>query len=118
VVETIGKLDKRPVCLSLFWWKINGVLIMVHNCTSQVVDHAMIEKWLEKNCAPRWDKGTRLAHTNADNFHHVLHHVAEVGKEPSKPVDVDEQERKEALAVLDRLAEQRARAVAMVKLMT
>lgn len=107
VVETIGKLDKRPVCISLFWWRIDGVMVMCWECTSQVADHAMIEKWLEKHCAPRWDNGTRLAHTNATNFHHVLHHVQDVNKSNKPPVDVDEQERQEALAVLDRLAQER-----------
>lgn len=106
VSQQIGTLDKRPVCISLFWWKINGVQIMVVEGTSQVVDHAMIEKWLEKHCAPRWDGGTRLAHCNAANFHHVLDFVRNEGQ-GTPPVDQDEQERQEALRVLDKLAAQR-----------
>jgi hypothetical protein len=105
VAETIGYLDGRPVCISMFWYKIDGVMIMFWDCTSQVADHAMIEKWLKDNCAPRWDKGTRLAHTDSSNFHHALDHVQEVnGKKLS---DAEERERQEALAVLDRLAQER-----------
>lgn len=112
---TIGTLAGMPVCMSLFWWKINGVLIMVHECTSQVVDHRMVDKWLEKNCCPRWDGGSRLAHCNTANFHHVLDFVRNEGK--VEPVDPDEQERREALAVLDQLArEHRERHTAMVTL--
>lgn len=104
----VGKLAGMPVCMSLFWWKINGVQIMVVEGTSQVVDHRMIEKWLEKNCAPRWDGGTRLAHCNAANFHHVLDYVRNEGKLPAEtPESRDERERLEALAVLDRLATER-----------
>jgi len=115
VSQQIGTLDNRPVCISLFWWKINGVQIMVVEGTSQVVDHLMIEKWLEKHCAPRWDKGTRLAHCNAANFHHVLDFVQNEGR---LPVDNEEQERLDALRVLDKLAadRQESRNAALVTL--
>lgn len=75
VAITIGHLDNRPINLSLFWWKINGVMIMTHTIVSQVADHAKEDDWLKKNCSPRWDRGTRRAHVDAMNFHHVLEYV-------------------------------------------
>ena len=39
-----------------------------------------IEEWLDKNCSPKWDKGTRLARTNATNFHHAIHAIEEAKK--------------------------------------
>jgi len=74
-VETVGELAGFPVCISVFWFRINGVTVMFYDATSRVVDHQMIEEWLDKHCAPRWDKGTRLARCNSNNFHHVLNYV-------------------------------------------
>ena len=72
--QTIGELDGRPVCLSLFWNKINGIMILFYEATSQVVDHLMVEKWLKKNCCPKYEHG-REAHCNAENFHLALHYI-------------------------------------------
>lgn len=74
-IETIGHLDNRQVNVEMFWHRINGVLVMYVNSVSQVVDHKMIEEWLKKKCSPRWCGGSRLAHTDASNFHHVLDYV-------------------------------------------
>jgi hypothetical protein len=70
-----GILAKRPVCTTFLWVKLDGHRIVFYENTSQVVDTVQVEKWLNKHCCPRWDKGTRIARTNASNFHHVIHHV-------------------------------------------
>ncbi len=72
---TVGEFHGFPVTIALRWFTINGVLVMFWEPISRVVDHEMIKDWLLANCAPRWDHGTRLAHTNAMNFHHVLDHI-------------------------------------------
>ena len=46
--EQIGKLDKRPVMISIFWNRINGHQIGFWSMDSQVTDHKMAEKWLDK----------------------------------------------------------------------
>ncbi len=74
-VLTLGELAGMPVCVSVFWFKINGIMVMFIEGTSQVVDHRMIDKWLEENCAPRWDGGSRPAECNTVNFHHVLNYI-------------------------------------------
>lgn len=72
-----GELDGRPVCTNFFWAKLDGHLIVFYDNTSQVVDTVQVEQWLNKNCWPKWDNGTRIAITNADNFHHVINHIRE-----------------------------------------
>lgn len=75
-MDTIGQLADMPVCVSFFWAKLNGHLILFYNATSAVVDHRMIESWLKKYCNPQWDNGRR-AHCDASNFHHVVSYVRE-----------------------------------------
>lgn len=72
---TIGMFKGFPVVMHMWWFRINGVLVMFYEATSRVVDYDMIEKWLQKNCAPRWCNGSRLAHCNSSNFHHALDYI-------------------------------------------
>ncbi len=48
--------------------------IMFYEGISELVDHKMIEEWLEKNCNPKSTCGNSLR-TNAKNFHNVIRHV-------------------------------------------
>jgi len=70
----IGELDKRPVCVSIFYAKLNGKRVAFYEGTSQVVDHLMIEEWLHHWTLEkiRWDNGHRWAHCDSSNFHHCL----------------------------------------------
>ena len=74
-LRTVGTFGGMPVCVSCSWVKINGHLVLFYHPTSMVVHHKMIEEWLLKRCAPRWDNGTRSAYCDAQNFHHVIHTV-------------------------------------------
>jgi hypothetical protein len=76
----IGELDNRPVCASCQVDMLNTYKILFIDMTSQVRDTVMLEEWLDKYCSPRWSKGTRLARTNASNFHNVIHALEEVKK--------------------------------------
>jgi hypothetical protein len=73
----IGRLDGRPVTLNFWFEKLDGVTVVFYEAASQVVDHRMIEEWLEKNLSPKWDKGTRRAHCDAANFHHAVQYVTD-----------------------------------------
>lgn len=64
-LETVGELNDKPVCFSACWASINGELVLFYHATSVVVDHDMIDKWLEDNCPNKKLK------TNAMNFHIV-----------------------------------------------
>lgn len=69
----IGELADMPVCMSFFWYKINGHLIAFVDAHSQVVDHRMVDAYLKKYCNPHHN-GSR-AHTDASNFHQVLSYI-------------------------------------------
>ena len=73
--EIIGHVNKKPVCANVWWYKINGFMITCYEATSRMVDHEMLDKWMESKCNPKWDKGTRQAHTDAANFADVLHYI-------------------------------------------
>lgn len=79
--ETVGYVGEHPVCICVFWVLINGAQVMFYEPTSRIVDHEMIEKWLDANCNRKWNGGRR-AHTNAENFHLVLDFLRETGRGP------------------------------------
>lgn len=76
----IGKLDSRPICVSMRWNRIDGQLVMFWEATSQVVDTVQIEKWLSQHFTGKWGNGTREATTNAANFHHCLNAIDDANK--------------------------------------
>jgi hypothetical protein len=71
---TIGRLDGRPVVLSLLVNTVNGYPILFIEATSMVVDHQMLEDWLNANLPSTAfkDDGKYLNKENAMNFHNVL----------------------------------------------
>lgn len=71
---TVGEIDGRPICLSIFFARINGVLVLFWEPTSQVVDYVQVEAWLEKN-VPAYTAetdGGRRPKCNTANFGHCL----------------------------------------------
>lgn len=77
----VGKLAKRPVCISVQFVKIDGYIVMFWYECSQVADLVQTEKWLEKHFTRKWDKGTRYASIDAMNFGHCLSAIKELQKE-------------------------------------
>ena len=77
-VKTLGKLADMPVCMSMHWHRINGIMVMFYEGTSQVVDHRMIDQWIEENVHCK-DEDGRLAQCNAANFGHVLRYIRKFG---------------------------------------
>jgi hypothetical protein len=55
-------------------------LVAFIEAVSQLVDHTVIDKYLEINCNPKYDNGTRQARTDAMNFCHCVHHIRNLGK--------------------------------------
>ncbi len=64
--QRIGMLADMPVCVSVFWARVEGALVAFYDATSQVVDHRMVEKWMHENfpAATSW--------SNAQNFHNTV----------------------------------------------
>ncbi len=80
-IITIGKCDKRPVCVTIFWAWLDGCKIMFYEATSQVVDHKMVKEWFKHFSSHiKWDGNTRLAHCNSLNFHLCIQAVKERGE--------------------------------------
>lgn len=67
ILPTIGKLDGRPIVVSLFWARINGKMVLFYEPTSQLVDHLMIDKWFRETfpCAVGYEKEWKI---DAMNF--------------------------------------------------
>lgn len=108
--EVVGKVGDDNVNICLNFATLNGQVVMFVDTISQVVDHRMVDAWLEKHCAPRYDNGQRLARTNSMNFAHCLHAVAAASGIPLEHdkcatlVSVDEdKERTKALSQFDEL---------------
>ena len=75
-----------PVCITINWATVNGLIIMFVDPTSKVVDHRIIDKFLDDNCSPRYDNNTRLARTNSWNFHHAINASLEKMKKSSESI--------------------------------
>lgn len=73
-MQCVGKIndDDMPVWVSFMFAKINNVRVCFYNATSRFVDHQMVEKFIEENYPVKYDKGSRIAMTNATNFHHAV----------------------------------------------
>jgi hypothetical protein len=78
---TVGKIGKRPCCISVAWNRIEGQLVMFWHQCSQVTDSLQAEKWLEDNFKGTWDNGRRRASTDAMNFHHCIDAIQEANKQ-------------------------------------
>jgi len=80
ILETIGTLtvegEELPVSLSLMWNWVRGKLICFYDATSRVVDHKMIEDYLDSHIIKdkTWD-GSRKTITDASNYHHMWHAI-------------------------------------------
>lgn len=70
---TIGRICRRPVVLSLSYAKLNGKRVCFFYACSQLVDHALKDRWLRARTKHiTWDGGRRWAHCDGYNFHHCL----------------------------------------------
>lgn len=71
----VGTVDNRPIVISIFYAKLNGKKVMFYYGCSQLVDHKMIDDWIQMYTLEtiRYDNGYRWAHCDAMNFHNCLH---------------------------------------------
>lgn len=70
---TVGKLDKRPVCIAPLVHTVNGKKIMFLEATSVLVDWNMIEKWLRINLPESAFNGTQLNKVDPINFASLIY---------------------------------------------
>lgn len=63
-----GDFGDMPVNIEFTFECINGKWVMFYDPCSMVVDHRLVEKWLD-------DHMSHAKHTNAMNFHNIMHHI-------------------------------------------
>jgi hypothetical protein len=73
---TVGHIEDRPIVISLSYARIYGQRVVFWEATSQLIDHAMIEKWFEEHFAPI-NPGN---HTDVMNFHHAISKCRKLAK--------------------------------------
>lgn len=71
---TVGRIADMPVNVSININIINGHRVLFYYGMSMVVHFGMIEEWIRA----RLPAGTKL--TDAQNFHHAIHHTADLNK--------------------------------------
>lgn len=71
-IGTVGK--NKQVWVSFMFVFINNHRVCFYETTSRYNDTEMVENWIKTNYPVKWDSDSRIAMTNADNFHHVLNH--------------------------------------------
>lgn len=69
---TVGRLHGHPVVISITAATINGRKILFIEDTSRVVDHAIIEDWLNANLPKSAWNGEFYNRSDAMNFHNLL----------------------------------------------
>lgn len=75
---TVGRFHGRPVVLSTSWFIIGGRRVGFYDCTSELVDWAMVEGWLDANLphlAAQGDVKARRCEVN--NFGECLNYLNE-----------------------------------------
>jgi len=76
--QHIGEVDGRPICMSVDFATIDGMLVAFISLTSQLCDYKMLDEWMEKYIpVAQYDakKDNRVKITNAMNFSHVIHEI-------------------------------------------
>ena len=71
-LSTVGTLcvggKDYPVCVSILFAILDGVLVAFYDAASRVVDHDMVEAWVKAE-SPAYASGKEC---NAINFHHCI----------------------------------------------
>lgn len=73
--ERIGFVDKKkkkPIFVEFWFAKIHGKRICFYSTTSRHNDSQKVEEYIKENYPVKWDNGTRVAMTDAMNFHHAI----------------------------------------------
>ena len=106
--EQVGRLDGRPIMVSLFRYRIWNKWVVFYESTSQVVDYRLVEGWIQKNVlihTPDWDNGRRQSHCNSDNFHLCVNALEEATGQKRKDIWSDEARLEIVAAELTQLIE-------------
>lgn len=88
--QEVGKDHGRPVCISIFWYFIDGVPVGIWEPTSQVVNYPMIEDFLKKYGAFRSISYADFGRNTFDRTSPMAVHLAQnISKELLKRLERD-----------------------------
>lgn len=99
---TVGELAGRPCCISVTWNRIEGHLVMFWYDCSQATDSVQTDAWLKAHFSGKWDKGTRWASCDAQNFHLCQRAISEANADVEAPAAGDSDTKQEASGGLPR----------------
>ena len=83
-LPTVGRINDKPVCISLSWNFIDGQPVLFWDATSILVDYDMIHDWLKKMMPQVYVDQVCLT-TDAGNFHIIVHKIADINKQEGQP---------------------------------
>ena len=72
ILQTVGHLAGRPICVSLSVDTINEQRIVFVDTISQLVDHELVDRWVEAHMPEEAFRDGQLNRTDATNFTNVL----------------------------------------------
>lgn len=76
VMRTVGYIGEHPVVVAAYFARIEGKLVAFYHPTSRMVDHELVEKWVDETFPIIKKVGRRESHSNTSNWHHCLHAIA------------------------------------------
>jgi len=77
-LETVGYINDRPICISIFIEKINGYEVLFWHATSELVDYKMIEEWFQLNHSALWYTDRPGQHCDEVNFMHCINYLRDL----------------------------------------
>jgi hypothetical protein len=83
VLRTIGFINgdaTMPVSVCFTFGYIDGYRFCYYDATSRYVDHTLVEQYIETTYPRKYDNGTRIAMTDAMNFHDIYSAIEELKK--------------------------------------
>jgi len=81
IMRTIGFINgdaTMPVTVSFTFGYIDGYRFCYYDATSRYVDRALVEEYIQSTYPRTYDNGTRIAMTDAMNFHHIYSAIEEL----------------------------------------
>ncbi len=88
---TIGYFKKMPVVISLNYARINGRLVAFFYGCSQVVDHRMVDAWVDERTAHLRSPDGRPSTCDSMNFGHCIAAIRDMNSAKAKKFTVTRQ---------------------------
>lgn len=71
-VVTIGHVDERPICVTVFWYVVAGYRVAFVEGSSELVDYKMVDNWQRAVFPCLRNNLYHNRHSNATNFGNIV----------------------------------------------